>query len=1145
LNKKSLITLTIIFFAIISLFAAVCAVYADYEPAGDESATFVSVAPDALIVLDLSGSMLFNPAGADNYIYGSSSSCVADTTNCTAGSSGGCAARGGHTGPDPGPGPGGGGVIPGGTIGDCSGGYCKSAVTNCNIDCSRLAIAQRALFNVLDNDDNDIINNADSDSLGIRIGYMNFSNCSSDDTGNSYSSGCNKLVTTISALGSQTGTSYSLTYCGSSSSCASSVIGCSGSASCIAGASATGGTPLATSLKEAKQYLDAHKASDPSAACRKKFVILVTDGADTYACGGDGSECQNHQYQRRREVVAAAKALYNAGYKVFVIGFGSSMPSYLQNTLNWMAYYGGTDNPFLTNSGSTSAYNIAFDSTSTYPTGITSCMADTNESASCYSSGTATDTSHFMASSNDPGYLPLSGYAFLAGDSDELTSALKNTMNTIRSATYSFTRASIQTIRTKDENYLYEASFWPSDIDPLWIGHLCRYQIDSAGVVADSPDWDAGTVLKNTTEGYRNIYTTDSLVSTGVLKTFSTSNLTNASLGVSTDAERTAIINFIRGGELDSSYTYYAWKLGDIFHTSPLSISTPNSNYFDQNDTSTTAAYTSFSNNHVRTVANGKKIILAGANDGQLHAFKALDGSEIWSFIPPNLLTGLKTISHSSHPTSLTHSYFIDGPLSAFEIWLGTGGTIGSSAKSASDWHTYLVIGEGRGGIDTLWSTSTACDSNFSPAYKNYSGGMFVPYGNYCGYYAFDISDTSAAPVFKWRLGGSIPISTASTGSAAYLGQAWSKMNMGKVRINNSEKWVGFIGAGYSGTNCAGTTTCDTRGKGFFAVDLSNGTILWQYTHGDNENMNYDLAGDAALVDYDGDGFLDTAYIGDIGGNVWRFKFCLAGNGISCNTSSWSGALLLANATPASGNKAIYTSPVVTFDTNFNLWVYVGTGNKTDPTGNSGTERLMAIKDSDRSTTYWLSNLTNISLTTYTDSSSGHGWYMNLHGTGEKILNPPVIHDKKIYFSTYIPATASTTCALTGTADLYIIDYLTGAGLYSGGVRSAGIGTGIPSSPVISRNPYTKKYDVYVSTSENTSASGGGSNSSGGLSIGKSATGLKNDPSSGNTSSKTLRYGRILGYNKYIKRSPTKLLDIKIISFYRSQNNKSGFVAHE
>jgi len=34
LNKKSLITLTIIFFAIISLFAAVCAVYADYEPAG-------------------------------------------------------------------------------------------------------------------------------------------------------------------------------------------------------------------------------------------------------------------------------------------------------------------------------------------------------------------------------------------------------------------------------------------------------------------------------------------------------------------------------------------------------------------------------------------------------------------------------------------------------------------------------------------------------------------------------------------------------------------------------------------------------------------------------------------------------------------------------------------------------------------------------------------------------------------------------------------------------------------------------------------------------------------------------------------------------------------------------------------------------
>ena len=70
-------------------------------------------------------------------------------------------------------------------------------------------------------------------------------------------------------------------------------------------------------------------------------------------------------YARRREVVAATKQLADAGYKVFVVGFGSTMPTYLQNTLNWMAWYGGTDNPLLSNSGSKTAYNIPLGCTAT------------------------------------------------------------------------------------------------------------------------------------------------------------------------------------------------------------------------------------------------------------------------------------------------------------------------------------------------------------------------------------------------------------------------------------------------------------------------------------------------------------------------------------------------------------------------------------------------------------------------------------------------------------------------------------------------------------------------------------------------------------------------------------------------------------
>ena len=79
-------------------------------------------------------------------------------------------------------------------------------------------------------------------------------------------------------------------------------------------------------------------------------------------------------------------------------------------------------------------------------------------------------------------------------------------------------------------------------------------------------------------------------------------------------------------------------------------------------------------------------------------------------------------------------------------------------------------------------------------------------------------------------------------------------------------------------------------------VDLSNGAILWRFTHATSTvSMVYNLVAGPVGMDYDNDGFMDTAYIGDLGGNVWRFKFCLKSDGTSCNTSNWTGSLLFNN----------------------------------------------------------------------------------------------------------------------------------------------------------------------------------------------------------------------------------------------------------
>jgi len=370
------------------------------------------------------------------------------------------------------------------------------------------------------------------------------------------------------------------------------------------------------------------------------------------------------------------------------------------------------------------------------------------------------------------------------------------------------------------------------------------------------------------------------------------------------------------------------------------------------------------------------------------------------------------------------------------------------------------------GGSATLWSSSTSCDSGFSPNYSS-------TYANYCGYYAFDISDTGSNPVYKWRLGGNSGLSSTD---GAHLGQAWSKMFIGRVRINNTEKWVGLIGGGFSGVNCPASGTCNTRGKGFYVVDLSNGSILWRYTHGGptgstNGNMNFDLVAGPVAVDYDNDGFLDTAYIGDLSGNVWRFKFCLASDGTSCNTSSWSGGLLFSSP---STSLSIYSSVAVTIDPSKNLWAYFGTGDRTDPTSiNTTQEKLYAIKDNDRSTNYSISNLKDITSSTYctaigtgcTVTDTQNGWYIKLSGTGEKMLSEPVLFQQNVYFTTFTPPNANDPCDQNGDAEMYIINYLTGAGQFANNGRSEIIGAGIPSAPVISRNP-SGGTDIYVSTSQ-------------------------------------------------------------------------------
>ena len=129
----------------------------------------------------------------------------------------------------------------------------------------------------------------------------------------------------------------------------------------------------------------------------------------------------------------------------------------------------------------------------------------------------------------------------------------------------------------------------------------------------------------------------------------------------------------------------------------------------------------------------------------RLHAFKTSDGSEAWSFIPPNLLSRLKLIAHRPtrrrSPTSISSTVRSRSP------------TPGSLRRRARDVEVGLRLADapglrrGAGRRRTnLWSSSTSCDSGFSQTYT-------ATYPYYCGYYCLDVNTSAVGspdPFMQW-----------------------------------------------------------------------------------------------------------------------------------------------------------------------------------------------------------------------------------------------------------------------------------------------------------------------------------------------------------------------------------------------------------
>ena len=602
------------------------------------------------------------------------------------------------------------------------------------------------------------------------------------------------------------------------------------------------------------------------------------------------------------------------------------------------------------------------------------------------------------------------GSFYYANNAASLEAALQDAIRQIVAATFSFATPVVPTTSSTGSNRAYMAAFQSNPSRPFWRGYLKAFQrdangnvpVDANGVPINPPVWEAGYQLSLKAASSRTIYT---LVggSRVEFKT-STASITAAMLGVSTSTDRDKIIGFIRGidtidenGNLNVTEER-VWKLGDIFHSSPVLVTPPIAPSSD-------ASYVAFRD----AQKNRPTILLTAANDGMLHAFQESDGTELWGFIPPDQLAQLTLLAQ----TSGGHPFFADSSPVVADVKIG--GT----------WKTVAVFGERRGGRN---------------------------------YLALDITDTTS-PQYLWSF------------TDSKIGETWSEPAIGKVKMaDGSTKPVAIVGGGYD------TDDNNATGKAVFAIDLTTGTKLWEYYNDgstdDRKYMNYSLPASPTIADLDRDGYIDRMYIGDVGGQLWKFDLSAAATLSGGLVTNWTGKRFFdappaappAGVSPAAGEfypeQAIYAAPIPAYDEQKNLWIYFGTGDRNHPNNTTVPNRFYGIKDNVGMTNGSPLTEANLVNVTSANANATQGWYFLL-GSDEKVLASADVFNKVVFFSTFIPTSTSACASGGGAANLYAVQIQTGyaavdfnlgvalASTNASTTRSKTIGTGIPSKPVI------------------------------------------------------------------------------------------------
>lgn len=574
-------------------------------------------------------------------------------------------------------------------------------------------------------------------------------------------------------------------------------------------------------------------------------------------------------------------------------------------------------------------------------------------------------------------------------------------------------------------------SFWtPTSIDNYW---TYKPQGDCLAVTgASTSNYPDGNIVEKGAQAYKLRSTTErtmytcgaTMASCSVLTSFADSNteITSSLLGTSTATERTRIINWALGRDVEDEHTGDSVTPasntstvmrpsvhGDVVHSQPVAI-----NY--------------------GTDSAPQVVVFYGGNDGVLRAINGnratnigstLPGAELWSFMAPEFYTSIKrnfvnspAISYPGSTTAgaVPKNYGFDGPISAYM----------------------------NGGTKWLYASMRR-------------GGSAI--------YAFDVG-TAGSPLLKWKRG--CDSSGCSSTNLADIGQTWVAPKVIKSAgygSGNSPMLV--FGGGYDTCEDQDPNTCNSTtstGSQIYVLDANTGVMLKRFS------TERGVVGDVVVVK-NSIGMANYIYASDLGGNIYRVSGAADAPIGLVNPTLWVmthiASLGCRDTSSCTANRKFMFGPDVLVDGSTHT-LLLGSGDREKPLTNflnaaSVSNYFFMIKDQPANPKWLTAEIANCgSAIICLDSlvpiahdapspaqaavDAKKGWYLGLAGT-EQVVTSAITVFGTVTFSTHTPAVAVPgTCSNLGTAKVYNIGY--GNASYLDSRYQTVSGGGLSPSPV-------------------------------------------------------------------------------------------------